>query len=156
MDVKKKQIVVLGSCSKRASIGLRDPRPLIDYLQNIDQDFKFILYVRNKDFLKPLKEKLGDKLEFREYVPRDILLRELGEMDFLVNLENTTTVQVPSKLIDYALLERPILSVKPFDIDKKIVDEFILGNYRNTLKIKNIEDYNIKNVAHQFLTLKKK
>ena len=133
----------------------RDPSTFINYLQSLGQDFKFIIYTRNKSFLKVYGEKFGDKLEFRDYVPRDILLEELGKMDFLINLENKTSLHSPSKLIDYALLKRPILSIKPFDIDKKVINEFIEGNYDNGLKIKNVEDYNIKNVAIKFLALDK-
>ncbi|WP_296313629.1 glycosyltransferase [Winogradskyella sp. UBA3174] len=135
------------------SAGSRDPRSLIDYLQSLNKDFKFILYTRNKDFLEVYKKQLGDKLELRDYVPRDILLRDLGKMDFLVNLENKTSIHSPSKLIDYALLERPILSVKPFDLDTEIVDEFMTANYKNSLIVENIENYNITNVANNFLAL---
>lgn len=133
--------------------GLRDPRPLISYLKSLDQDFKFILYTLNKGFLEAYKKELGDKLEFRDYVPRDILLKELGKMDFLVNLENKTSLHSPSKLIDYAIIGRPILSIKPFDVDIKTLSEFLAGNFNGGLKINNIEAYNIKNVANQFLEL---
>lgn len=133
--------------------GFRDPRPFIDYLDSLGVDFKFILYTRNQSFLEHHKNKLGDKLEFRAYVPREVLLKELGKMDFLVNLENKNAVQRPSKLIDYALLERPILSIKPTELNKDVIAEFISGDYHNALKVLNIQDYNIKNVANKFLLL---
>ena len=135
------------------SIGARDPRSFINYIKSLDIDFKFILYTDNKSFLFALKEELEGKLELRDYVPREILLKELGKMDFLLNLENNTSIHSPSKLIDYALLQRPILSIKSFDLDKKIIDEFMLGKYKNALKIDNIEDYNITNVTKSFLEL---
>lgn len=135
------------------SPGLRDPRPLIEYLDSLNMDFKFIIYTKNKGFLESYKSKLKDKLEFREYVPRETLLKELGKMDFLINLENKNNIQKPSKLIDYALLERPILSIKPLDIDKKNVLEFLKGNYSKAEKISNIQDYNIKHIAKQFMNL---
>ena len=74
-------------------------------------------------------------------------------MDFLVNFENRNNVQSPSKLIDYALTNRPILSVNPSFLDKRVVDEFLNNDYTNQLKIKNIERYDIKNVTKQFLEL---
>lgn len=151
--IPSKNKVITFAYAGNLSQGIRDPRPLLDYLNELPNEFKCILYTRNKDFLIPYKEKLGDKLEFRDYVPRDVLLKELGQMDFLLNIENKSTVQKPSKLIDYALLERPILSIKPFNIDKKNVTEFIVGNYRNALRIEGIEDYNIKNVVNRFLSL---
>ena len=84
------------------SPGLRDPRAFINYLYSLDLDFKFIIYTRNSKFLDESKVLLGDKLEIRDYVPRNMLLKELGKMDFLVNLENRTSIHSPSKLIDYA------------------------------------------------------
>ncbi|WP_225035062.1 glycosyltransferase [Winogradskyella sp. SM1960] len=138
------------------SPGIRDPRKFLDFLIETGKDFKLILYTRNKGFLLSYAEVLGQKLEFREYVPRDVLLKELGQMDFLLNLENKNTVQSPSKLIDYTLLERPILSIKPFDINKQTIMEFLNGDFTNALVLKNVEDYNIKNVAVQFLALNKK
>ncbi|WP_179343787.1 glycosyltransferase [Winogradskyella ursingii] len=135
------------------SSGLRDPRPLLDFLIETNRDFKCILYTRNKDFLIPYKSKLGDKLEIKDYVPRKVLLKVLGKMDFLLNLENKGNVQRPSKLIDYALLERPILSISPLNVEKKKVLEFLNGDYENTLRIEDIDQYSIEKIVKAFLNL---
>jgi len=76
-------------------------------------------------------------------------------MDFLVNIENGTGVHSPSKLIDYALTDRPILSLDPFNLDKDNIDNFLRGNYEKQFVIKDIQQYNIKNVASKFLRLVK-
>lgn len=147
--------VVTFAYAGNLSPGLRDPRSLLNYLETVDKPFKFIIYTRNKSFLKPYVLKLGKKLELRDFVPREILLQELRKMDFLVNFENKNEVQKPSKLIDYALLERPILSIKPTNFSKQVILEFISGNYKNKLVVNNVHSYNIKTVASQFLSLKK-
>jgi len=76
-------------------------------------------------------------------------------MDFLINFEVGSKVQKPCKLIDYALVQRPILSMKPLDIDKIVLKEFLIGNYEKQIKIDDIEQYNIKNVASDFIDLVK-
>lgn len=134
----------------------RDPRPLLDYLINIEIDFKFTIYTKTKELVEPYKEKLGSKLILKDYIPRIELLSELSKADFLINIENHVNVQSPSKLIDYALSGRPILSInsnKNLDLEK--INNFLKGNYNNALKIDNIQRYNIVNIAKQFSNLEK-
>ena len=98
---------------------------------------------------------LGKKLEIRSYIPHNELLDVLGKMDFLINFEVGSKVQKSCKLIDYALVQRPILSMKPFDIDKIVLKEFLIGNYEKQIEIDDIEQYNIKNVVSDFIDLVK-
>lgn len=136
--------------------GVRDPRKFLEYLcLRSDKKFKFIVYTKTKNYflLAPYKNRLGDKIEIRGSIDREQLLQELAKMDFLVNLENTGNFQIPSKLIDYALTGRPIISIKPNNFDNQTVDEFLNGDYSNQFKIEDIEKYNIKNIATQFLSL---
>ena len=98
---------------------------------------------------------LGKKLEIRCYIPRNELLDIIGKMDFLVHFEVKSKFQKSSKLIDYALVQRPILSINPFDINKIGFKEFLIGNYEKQRKIDDIEQYNIKNVASDFIDLVK-
>jgi hypothetical protein len=129
----------------------RNPLPLLEFLSTIPIDFKFILY-NEQDFLKPYVEPLKGKLELRKYIPRADLLPILGKMDFLINFENGTSVQTPSKLIDYAIAKRPVLSIGT-TLDSQTVLEFLQGNYSMQLKIEDIDQYDIKNVAAKFLEL---
>ena len=138
------------------SRGFRNPSKMLEYLSTKkDTPFKFIMYTKSLHVIESHIDVLGDKLEIRDYVPREQLLEELSNMDFLVNIENKTNVQSPSKLIDYALLRLPIMSIKPFDENKQIIDEFLSGNYTNQFLIDNIEKYNISNTAKAFLQLMK-
>ena len=76
-------------------------------------------------------------------------------MDFLVNFEFDPTNQAPSKLIDYSLTKRPILMIKNKEFDDNIIHEFLNKNFMNRFNYPDIEIYNIKNVAKQFLELAK-
>jgi hypothetical protein len=129
----------------------RNPLPLLEFLSTLLIDFKFILY-NEQDFLKSCVEPLKGKLELRKYIPREDLLSMLGEMDFLINFENGTSVQMPSKVIDYAIAKRPVLSIGPI-LDTQAVMEFLQGNYTKKMEMNNIDQYDIKNVAAKFLEL---
>lgn len=132
--------------------GFRDPRPFLDMLVQIDKDFLFILYTPQWHVLDFYKEKLGDKLEIRELINRDLLLDKLSQMDFLVNFENSTGVQSPSKLIDYAIVNRPVLSIS-LNPTKDVVIKFLNGIYDNKEPSLNLSRYDIKNVSKQFISL---
>ena len=70
----------------------------------------------------------------------------------MVNFENAGSRQSPSKLIDYAIIDKPILSVKTGALDTQVVDEFLQGNYVNRLVV-DPEPYRIEKVARQFIEL---
>lgn len=136
---------------------LRDPSKMLDYLCTIEQDFKFIVYTKGKGLLQPYMDRLKDKIEIRNYVPREQLLFELSKMDFLINVANKSGVQQPSKLIDYALTKRPVLNVSSDfpDVERINLDEFLHGCYEHRQRIDNVEQYNIVNVSNKFLELTK-
>lgn len=136
---------------------LRDPSRFLEYLCTIEKPFKFICYTKSVSILQSYKEKLGDKLEVRAYIPREELLFELSKMDFLVNVPNKSGVQQPSKLIDYALTKRPILNVSSdfTDSERNTLQAFFKADYSGRMIIHEIERYNIVNVARQFLELAK-
>ena len=133
--------------------GTLNPSDFLNFLCQVELDFKFIIYTNNYSLVEPYQKRLGKKLEVRRYIPRNELLDVLGKMDFLINLEAISKFQKASKLIDYALVQRPILSIKPFDIDKIAFKEFLVGNYKKQMEVDDIEQYNIKNVANKFINL---
>lgn len=131
----------------------RNPGPLLDYIISTGKDFKFIAYTRTADILQPYKQKLGDKIEIRDYIPREELIKELGKMDFLVNIGFDPAQQAPSKLIDYYLSGRPILSLSTNQPDTKVVDEFLNGDYTNGFTYPSMDRFKIENVAAAFIKL---
>lgn len=132
---------------------LRDPSVFLEYLCSIDYEFKFIVYTRSPRFFDNYKSRLGEKIDIRDYVPRKKLLYELSKMDFLINFQNNSGVQQPSKLIDYALTGRPIINISNDFKEQDNFDLFMTGDYSRKVNINNLEDYNIKNVSNQFLNL---
>lgn len=133
---------------------LRDPRPLLNYLSTLDYNFVLIIYTKTPELLKVYKEKLGKKLKIYSYIPREKLIDEMRKADFLLNIENSFNVQSPSKLIDYAIVGRPILSIntnKP--LNESLIKDFLYGKYSAALEIPNIQRYNIENVAKEFIRL---
>ncbi len=132
---------------------IRDPSVFLEYLCGIDYEFKFIVYTKSTRFFDNYKSRLGGKIDVRDYIPREKLLYELSKMDFLINFQNNSGVQQPSKLIDYALTGRPIINISNDFKERENFDLFMKGDYSNSYKINNLEDYNIKNVAQQFLKL---
>ena len=84
------------------SVGLEKLNGKLEKAQN---KFGEILYFDD------YKEKLGERLDVRSYIQRESLIRELSHCDFLINIKNESSVQSPSKLIDYALTHRPILTI---------------------------------------------
>lgn len=132
--------------------GIRDPRPFLRNLERINDPFRFIIFTRDKSFFQSFTESLNGKLEVRDYIPREQLLEELAKMEFLVNFDNNTGVQSPSKLIDYALTGRPVLNVTSSP-DIEIIQEFINGNYKGKMELGSLEQFNIRNVAKQFLDI---
>ncbi|WP_435415570.1 hypothetical protein [Polaribacter aestuariivivens] len=131
----------------------RNPSVFLDYLAGLTIDFKFIVYTNATAFFQKYKHKLGDKLVIRKYIPRLELLDILQDMDFVVNFENNTTLQTPSKLIDYTLINVPILSINCVNFNDSHFKEFIKKNYTNRLIVKNVSQYDIKNVGDKFVNL---
>lgn len=133
------------------TLHFRNPYPFFDYLLSLNIDFKFVIFTES-DVVQPYVEKFKDKLDLRSYIPRHELLTFLGTMDFLINFENNTSVQTPSKLIDYSIVNRPVISITKI-IDTTVIDEFLNGNYSNRYKMPDLSQYDIKNVAAEFLNL---
>jgi hypothetical protein len=133
--------------------GSKDPRLFLDYLCDLQADFRFYVYTNDLAAVQPYRKRLGEKLIVSSYIPRLELLRKLSTMDFLVHFEFQTSVQTPSKLIDYALSGRPILPINVQNMDHGLIDEFLHGDYTRQHRVENLEQYDIHNVARKFLEL---
>lgn len=136
---------------------IRNPEKFLEFLSSLDKDFVFVLYTITHgeiftDILQKYKQVLGDKLQIHDLIPRDECITELSRMDFLINIENSTSNQIPSKLIDYALTKRPILSFKQDDIPKDKINAFMNRDYTGATMI-DLEQFNIKNVCNKFIGL---
>ena len=137
--------------------GSRDPFSLIDYLLEKQVDFRFHVFTLQKHQFSKYEDYIGKQIVLREFIPREDLIKELSKMDFLVNVNtdsrNGVINAIPTKLIDYRLSGRPILSYEQSNLPKQLINEFIKGNYKNEYIDGSFERYDIKNVAKQFLNL---
>ena len=133
---------------------LRDPTRFLQYLYEQKIQCKFIVYSRSEIF-KLYAGKLQGVLYVNDYVPREELIYEMSKSDFLVNISNGTGVQSPSKLIDYKLSNRPILTISSSFESPEIENfhNFINGNYSADTVVENVERFNINNIVRQYMSL---
>ncbi len=132
--------------------GIRDPGEFLEYLSSIDLDYKFIVFTKQRNMLESYLPKLDGRLEIFDYIPRHELLDKLANMDFLVNFDNNTDVQIPSKLIDYAIVGRPVLNItRGFCGDDLI--SFLKKDYSKKMMIPDIKQYHISLIAQKFIEL---
>lgn len=131
----------------------RDPRQFLAFLTSLDRDFRFILFTRSIELVESFVPLLKEKMDLRDYIPREELLPQLAEMDFLVNFGYDPFLQSPSKLIDYALTGRPVLNISADGICPSVVVEFLNGDYTHGFKIPDLENYRIEKICGSFLKL---
>lgn len=138
--------------------GRRDPSELLAFLNGLNESyhFEFHVYTNTPQLIAPFIAASNDRIQLKQVLDRESLLFEMSKMDFVVNFENVGNTQTPSKLIDYAILEKPILSIKTGNLDINIVSEFLNGNYANAFIINDFEQYRIEKVAKKFLQLLEK
>lgn len=132
--------------------GIRDPRPFLDFLCSLKINFTFIVHTSSPELIKPYKEKLKHKLEIHDVIPREELLQNLRKMDFLVNFDNNTKNQIPSKLIDYAIIGKPVINITR-NFNYEIVKEFLHGNFTHKMELPDTKQFHITAVCRQFLDL---
>ncbi len=139
---------------------IRNPKPLLDFLVKLHEDainYVFIIYTQidnfnNMKLLNKYKNILNGKLIINQVIPREDVIYELSKMDFLINIENLSSSQIPSKLIDYALAGRPIYSFNQINFSEDTFMHFFRRDYSEKKKI-NLDDFNIKYISKQFTEL---
>ena len=130
--------------------GVRDPHSFMDYLLKYDKPYRFIMMMLRPLENKYIKESKG-QIEYVIGKGRKDVIMECSKADFLINIPNPNSVQTPSKLIDYGISGRPILNVQNDFNDDSTFREFIEGNYTQQYQVKDLERYNIVNVANEFI-----
>lgn len=135
--------------------GRRDPSELLRYLNTLDAsyDFEFHIYTTTPHLVEPFVADSQGRIVLKEVVDRSTLLYEMSKMDFVVNFENVGTAQTPSKLIDFVIINKPILSIKYGNLKTDVVETFLHRNFENALVIEDPEQYRIENVAKKFVAL---
>lgn len=137
---------------------IRNPEVFFDYLLTLEYDFRFYLFTSSSNtvtngFINRYKDRLQEKLVLFYDIPRLELIKKLSTLDFLINIDNTSNNQVPSKIIDYALAKRPTYSFSQHNFDTAEFQQFIDRDYEKSLSV-DIARYDIRNIADQFLHLR--
>ena len=100
---------------------------------------------------------IHSQIILKDYIPREDLLKNLAQADFLVNV-NTDSKDgiinaIPTKLIDYRISGRPVLSYEQSKLPKETIVEFMKGNYQRAFVDEDFDRYRIENVAKKFINL---
>lgn len=131
----------------------RDPRALFEYLCGMEQPFRFLVFSAQRSLVMPYVERSKGRIVLMDLVPREQLLNELAQMDFLVNISYDEKVQSPSKLIDYYLVGRPVLSLASGAVDQDNLEAFLQGDYQKAFSFVDYERFRIERVAEKFVAL---
>ena len=157
-DFKKEKHEISNSVVSFAYAGLfykgnRDPSEFIEYLLTLETEFRFYIFTKSTNLVDHYCSISKGRIILSDYIPRVELLTFLSEMDFLINFENSGDAQKPSKLIDYLIVDRPVLSVKFKELNKDFIAEFLSGIYKNKMDLGDPSDYHIENIVKSFISL---
>jgi hypothetical protein len=135
--------------------GRRDPSEFLQYLNSLADSipFEFHVYTNTPHLVTHYANQSQGRIKIFDFIPREKLLFELSKMNFVVNFENQGKTQTPSKLIDYLIIEKPVLSIKFGQLMPNVVDEFLNGKYQNRMALPDKAVYQIETIANQFLEL---
>lgn len=141
---------------------IRDPTFFFEFLRTCKYDFRFYVYWNDAgktaapatawihQMLSTYKALLGDKLIVKDPLPRLDLIYELSRQDFLVDFSNRIGIQEPSKLIDYTLMERPVLSFNQLNFRPEMFEAFIRGQYEQSPKV-DLSKHDIDRILDLYL-----
>jgi hypothetical protein len=73
-------------------------------------------------------------------------------MHFLINFDNNTSLNSPSKLIDYAIANRPVLNITR-NFNGEDIEAFLKGDYRKQMLLPPAASFNISTISKLFLDL---
>lgn len=138
---------------------IRNPLNFFKIINKISINYKFYIYtdidrLKTTVFGKILFEEIkkNKRIILKDKISRNECIKKMSTMDFLINLQNLGGVQVPSKLIDYGVANRPVYSFSQENFKIKILKKFFNNDYTDSLNI-DISKYDIKIIAKKFENL---
>lgn len=134
----------------------RDPEFFFEYLATLDFEFRFVIFMLNPEpyfmeMIERYRGRIKGVIEVENALPRSELIERLSKMDFILNFEFTYSTATPSKLIDYSLAGREVISFSSLTFDRNKFDQFMAGDYSSATPLPDISAYDIRNVAASFL-----
>jgi len=76
------------------------------------------------DLFKPYKDLFNKRIFFYGLVDHDIALQAMSEDDFLINIGNNTSSQLPSKVVEYTSTGKLIVNIVKSDKDSCTINFF--------------------------------
>ena len=124
--------------------GIRNPKKLLDLIKNIAT-------IDNKTFQKIELHFFGDQIQclddfedfnsmkekifFHKMLNKETALSAMKKSDILINIGNKTSYQLPSKIVEYVSLKKPILNICSIKNDLSAIYlkefEFVHSYYDN-------------------------
>ena len=117
-------------------LDIRNPEKLLQYFTQLPSNYILHLYCKGcEDVIEKYKTVLGERLQVNDYI-LDIeeYNKMIGRADFLIDVGNTVSNQVPSKILTYCSFGKPILHFK------NCADE-VIGEKFSKYSLLSIVDY---------------
>ena len=158
---------------------IRNPEKMLNILSRLSSECEIKLFGQGCEDIVDEKKKLFDKstINLGGLISHEECLNEISKADFLINLGNSITNQMPSKVFEYISFGKPIINfyfteedmcLKVFksyplafninvnnytEEDVKNLNKFIYENKGKLLNYKeatkNLEDYKVENIAEK-------
>ncbi len=136
----------------------RNPQHLLEFLSASAKDFRFYIFTYQKYLVTPFIKEGDERFVLCDIVPRENVMKFMRGCDFLINIMNSTPMQLPSKLIDYYIIDRPVFNMKTDELlaeDRVILNQFLESDYSGKFEFNGMEKYQISNVVEKFIELVK-
>jgi len=173
-------VLFAGLCDRN-----RSPEYLLKLWDLMPNNFRLHMYARGmEDIIGSYTEKLAQKLIFYGYVPYKEVEEAQKKADIFINIGNSVSNMVPSKIFDYMSYGRPIINIYSIDddsvnpyfnkyplallirADEKILEknakkltEFCIENKNNCVSFKEasekLKEYTLKNITEKIYNLMK-
>lgn len=104
---------------------IRNPAALLNFFKSmLDEpigerlELHFFGAINDCEFcFEKFSSLIGTKIFLHGLVAREEALRAMKEATILVNLGNGTAYQLPSKVVEYVMLAKPVLNISPIELD---------------------------------------
>ncbi len=130
---------------------IRNPGRLLELFLKLPDNYILRLHSRGcNELVNEYKSVLGNRLEPLGYVSDDALNKSIRSSDVLINIGNTVSNQVPSKVYEYIAYGKPILNFyqNKNDISIMHLAKYSLCmtlDYNSNIKLTDITDWVEKN-----------
>lgn len=111
---------------------IREPNQMLDFFTKLDINFKLYIYCIADDDIKIIlnsyKEILKDRLIIKYNQNKELCNQALYSADFVINIGNVITNQIPSKIYELISLGKPIINFYTVknDSSKEILKKYSL------------------------------